>query len=568
MHGKFVSIVNENIISGSLLGNFYGTGTGSFTATYPEYELEGNALNVGNIYHIISASDGTVSPRYDSSLKFFSLNDHSDAYRGLRIAGYTFAGAVSLPDEWEISQLNTSTPGFWNPPGTGPSDPYVTAIKFTINDIHTDGLSHPYASAPYNRTGVPGLANYTISGRKLGQSLQPLKAGPGLGFQANNINVTDYSGSTDVDISLGSLYITDTATNDLLNTDVLYLVAHYAGPDLLAQLAHHDVGYTFPSLFAASYLDASSPRIDIPGNATIANVVNTIQAVNPDFSDPAPRGLILSVDNGSVFISQSAGPSAIGNNITIGADDGTGLFLYKTNIAAPTIYVNENTTITSGNTLNAVDANSRAKMTSSTGSFGQLFGRWRGAASDPNQPYDVTQTGDLIRGAIYAFTGEISGDVYNGDKISFGNGTGTSNTAADASKSGSSVPMPYAGRIVAANATYRDPANNDPIGHLIFTSNDQIMPGNVHRALTPAFANEYGDQVSHTAGNTGVFQTGAIFNAGDRLGVRVCFGLDFNDVAFLNYTYLVDQLEQWDTTTTLTDTYVQDLVCTLYVTFD
>ena len=124
IHGEFIGLVNESNLSGSFTGSFSGVGTGSFSTGLTQLRrLEGDARDVNSIFHFISSSTGEVSGGYESAIKFMSLADVNNVYRGLEISGEDINGT-------ETGNLITG----WLPAG-GASP--TTKIHFRISPLVT-----------------------------------------------------------------------------------------------------------------------------------------------------------------------------------------------------------------------------------------------------------------------------------------------------------------------------------------------------------------------------------------------------------------------------------------------
>ena len=543
MHGKIVSFVNENSLTGSFSGSFKGIGSGSFRERF-----EGDARDVNSIFHFISSSAGEVSGGYESAIKFMSLADVNDVYRGLEISAENPSGVA-------ISQNLLSSWGFSPDYGPGSS---ATKVHFRINNITSNNnLAHAYQTFPPYAVGsgnTHGLLNTTISGILLGQNLNALTSSGAIGLidfnTQNPIHV--YSGSLRSEITLNTLNI---------NTLVSGL-----DPDL----SGHELLILEDSSNALKNISADNAAVTVLGNSFDTNVFNVVtpdegklnlsETIVDRFTQLLGTGgsLNIGVPNNIAAISQSS------SQIKFAVNDSDVLVLDP--LLGPAGKIQPGT----GNDL-VIDGNDTA-----TGFFGTsvqpevvfesqeitssaIQGNWHGTPAANNIPFDSSDI-DKLKHIPMCINGEINGTVYNGDWVSFGNGAGTTHefiTGNDPTnqKSNLGVAMPLAGRIVRVVYDYNlaDTDRQFTMVQLTINGVPVASPASGIIALNPdSIFTEHseGQQTFNRDLQSGTAQTGIPFSAGDLLGFRFINAA----TSELGGTYIDDQLALWDNYDEATDT--------------
>jgi len=449
MHGKIVSYVDENILSGSFTGSFFGAGTGSFHARELKGEIfEGDGKHVNNVFHFISSSTGEVSSSYIGSIKFMSLADLNNTYRGLEISATTLASGFTAQN-LGISGWTTN-----NEYGAGGGS---TRVHFKINDIHINEGLHPYAAfPPYIVGNGPhlGLLNGKISNKFLGQDLARLSGSSATGIAI--LNPTQTGGTPQAKSWNGSV------PNASIQLGV-FTMPTIANTELS--------GFSLMSLQASSNtfkkVSVNNGAIPVLGNAIDTNVFNT---TTPDFSKLNINSTISDTFSSLLGPGSSFEIGLTDNDATVRftsnqirfKTDGSDVFFYDDSLKVLRPATGTNLEIVGDNT-------NESRFGSPTGVAGQfesqqitssaMQGRWHGTPAVNNIPFDASDI-DRLKHIPMCITGEISGDVYNGDWLSFGNGAGTNHTAAGydntySTKSNFGIAMPAAGRIVRIVASYR-----------------------------------------------------------------------------------------------------------------
>ena len=546
MHGKIVSYVDENILSGSFTGSFFGAGTGSFHARELKGEIfEGDGQHVNNVFHFISSSTGEVSSSYTGSIKFMSLADLSDTYRGLEI------NAITLAQGFVAQNLGISGWTTNDEYGVGGAS---TNVHFKINDIHTNEGLHPYAAfPPYIVGNGPhlGLLNGTISTKFLGQNLAKLSgSAPLTMFNAlNGLSVDGYSGSADTI----TLVLQTSNINTVLGSN--------------PTLTGHEFLILEDSSNSLKNISANNGAISVLGNSINTNVFSTS---TPTFGKLNVASSIVDTFSSLLAPGSSHEVGLTDNNATIRfvsnqirfRIDGSDAIFYDDTLGTIRPAAGTNLDIigdtTNEATFGTIVALGGGQFESLEITSSALQGDWHGTPAPNNIPFDSSDI-DRLKHIPMCINGEINGTVFNGDWVSFGNGGGTAHNYLAGNdptnqKSNLGVAMPLAGKIVRVAFDYNLVDEDRNIIFAILTINGVAQLGVNILAISPLDlgAQSAGQQTVNSPFTSATLaQNGVSFNAGDLLGFRFVNGSS-DDIT--DPDYLTDQLALWDNYDSETDT--------------